>query len=108
MIIVALAGLVLGVAAVAAETARQAQSRHTVERLHHAESDALAVQNETNTEYFRQASGIPKPIVPTMIFDGRWSAGNRHPAMSADDDDSRYTPFGLGVPVVSKGRNDAH
>ncbi|SAL35110.1 hypothetical protein AWB73_03338 [Caballeronia turbans] len=80
---------------------RNGQTQATLRR-------ALAVQNETNTEYFRQASGIPKPIVPTMTFDGRWSAGNRHPAMSADDDDSRYTPFGLGVPVVSKGRNDAH
>jgi prepilin-type N-terminal cleavage/methylation domain-containing protein len=34
MIITILAGLVLGVAAVAGETARQAQSRHIVERLH--------------------------------------------------------------------------
>ncbi|WP_250512358.1 hypothetical protein [Caballeronia sp. INDeC2] len=80
---------------------RNGQAQATLRR-------ALAVQNETNTEYFRQASGIPKPIVPTMTFDGRWSAGPRHPAMSGDDDDSRFTLFGLGVPVVSKGRNDAH
>ncbi|SAK39392.1 hypothetical protein AWB76_00060 [Caballeronia temeraria] len=69
---------------------------------------ALEVQNETNTEYFRQASGIPKPVVPTMSYDGRWSAGTRHPAMSGDQDDGRFSLFGLGVPVVSKGRGDAH
>src|SRR5437762_5579678 len=34
MIIAILAGLILGVAAVAGETAREAQSRHMVERLH--------------------------------------------------------------------------
>jgi hypothetical protein len=80
---------------------RNGQTQATLRR-------ALAVQNETNTEYFRQASGIPKPIVPTMTFDGRWTAGSRHPAMSGDDDDSRFTLFGLGVPVTSKGRGDAH
>ncbi|MDR5742158.1 hypothetical protein QCE73_03175 [Caballeronia sp. LZ029] len=80
---------------------RNGQTQATLRR-------ALAVQNETNTEYFRQASGIPKPIVPTMTFDGRWTAGSRHPAMSSDDDDSRFTLFGLGVPVTSKGRGDAH
>lgn len=80
---------------------RNGQTQATLRR-------ALAVQNESNTEYFRQASGIPKPIVPTMTFDGRWTAGSRHPAMSGDDDDSRYTLFGLGVPAVSKGRGDAH
>lgn len=80
---------------------RNGQTQATLRR-------ALAVQNETNTEYFRQASGIPKPTVPAMTFDGRWSAGNRHPAMSGDDDDSRFTLFGAGVPVVSRGRGDAH
>ncbi|MFM0321560.1 hypothetical protein [Caballeronia glebae] len=80
---------------------RNGQTQATLRR-------ALAVQNETNTEYFQQASGIPKPIVPTMTYDGRWSAGTRHPAMSGDQDDSRFSLFGLGVPVVSKGRGDAH
>ncbi|WP_321792390.1 hypothetical protein [Caballeronia sp. J97] len=80
---------------------RNGQTQATLRR-------ALAVQNEANTEYFRQASGIPKPIVPTMSFDGRWTAGTRHGAMSGDQDDSSFTLFGAGVPVVSKGRGDAH
>ncbi|SAK42022.1 hypothetical protein AWB80_00472 [Caballeronia pedi] len=78
---------------------RNAQTQATLRR-------ALAVQNETNTEYFRQASGIPKPLTPTMAFDGHWRAGTRHGSTS--DDDARVTLFGWGVPVVSKGRGDAH
>ncbi|SAK74448.1 hypothetical protein AWB77_03328 [Caballeronia fortuita] len=80
---------------------RNGQAQATLRR-------ALAVQNETNTEYFRQASGIPKPVVPTMTFGGHWSPGTRHAGMSGDDDDSRFTLFGMGVPAVSKGRGDAH
>jgi hypothetical protein len=80
---------------------RNGQAQATLRR-------ALAVQNETNTEYFRQASAIPKPVVPAMTFDGRWSAGSRHGAASADGDASNFTLFGLGVPAVAKGRGDAH
>ncbi|WP_250433998.1 hypothetical protein [Caballeronia sp. ATUFL_F2_KS9A] len=79
---------------------RNGQAQATLRR-------ALAVQNESNTEYFRQASGIPKPVVPTMTYDGRWNA-HAHHAGIPDDDDSRFTLFGLGVPAVSKGRGDAH
>ncbi|BCQ22529.1 hypothetical protein NK8_06390 [Caballeronia sp. NK8] len=79
---------------------RNAQTQATLRR-------ALAVQNETNTEYFRQASGIPKPTTPTMAFDGHWRAGTRH-GSTADDEAARVTLFGWGVPTVSKGRGDAH
>ncbi|BAN22362.1 putative uncharacterized protein [Caballeronia insecticola] len=69
---------------------------------------ALSVQNETNTEYFRQASGIPKPVVPTMTFDGRWSMAGRHAATPAEDDSTHTSTVSWGVPTVSKGRGDAH
>ncbi|MDR5877225.1 hypothetical protein [Caballeronia sp. LZ032] len=68
---------------------------------------ALAVQNESNTEYFQQASGIPKPVVPAMTFDGRWSVG-AHRAAAPIATDTHLTLFGWGVPTVSKGRGDAH
>ncbi|MDR5833119.1 hypothetical protein [Caballeronia sp. LZ034LL] len=68
---------------------------------------ALAVQNESNTEYFQQASGIPKPIAPAMTFDGRWSVGAHHSAAPIATD-THLTLFGWGVPTVSKGRGDAH
>jgi hypothetical protein len=69
---------------------------------------ALAVQNESNTEYFRQASTMPKPPVAAMTFDGRWSAGTRHSPAPSQQDDAHVTLFGWGVPTVSKGRGDAH
>ncbi|MDR5748228.1 hypothetical protein QCE73_34120, partial [Caballeronia sp. LZ029] len=65
------------------------------------------VQNESNTEYFQQASGIPKPVVPAMTFDGRWSVG-AHRAAAPIATDTHLTLFGWGVPTVSKGRGDAH
>jgi hypothetical protein len=68
---------------------------------------AMAVQTEANTEYFRQASAIPQPVTPAMTFDGRWSVSHRHTA-SSDSDRANYTLFGLGVPTVMKGRGDAH
>lgn len=69
--------------------------------------DALATQNATNTAYFRQAKAMPKPVVPTMTFDGRWSVSPKHTAAQPDDS-SHHTSFGWGVPTVSKGRGDAH
>lgn len=70
---------------------------------------ALALQNEANTEYFRQASGIPRPTVPAMTFDGRWTASARHSAAPVDQvDAAQFAPIGWGVPAVSKGRGDAH
>ncbi|SAK52119.1 hypothetical protein AWB75_01647 [Caballeronia catudaia] len=80
---------------------RNAQAQSTLRR-------ALAVQNETNSEYFRQASAIPQPTLPAMTFDGRWSAGTRHGPASGNNDASNVTFFGWGVPIVSKGRGDAH
>ncbi|SAL19328.1 hypothetical protein AWB74_00657 [Caballeronia arvi] len=80
---------------------RNAQAQSTLRR-------ALAVQNETNTEYFRQASAIPQPTLPAMTFDGRWSAGPRHGATSGSNEASNFTFFGWGVPVISKGRGEAH
>jgi hypothetical protein len=68
---------------------------------------AMAVQTEANTEYFRQAGAIPQPMTPAMTFDGRWSVSHRHTA-SSDSDRANYTLFGLGVPTVMKGRGDAH
>ncbi|SAL61968.1 hypothetical protein AWB70_05630 [Caballeronia cordobensis] len=80
---------------------RNAQTQATLRR-------ALAVQNESNTEYFRQASAIPAPTVPAMTFDGRWSAGTRHGAASGENGAPNFTVFGWGVPTVAKGRGDAH
>ncbi|WP_277186268.1 hypothetical protein [Caballeronia sp. BR00000012568055] len=68
---------------------------------------AMVVQTEANTEYFRQASAIPQPVTPAMTFDGRWSVSHRH-TTSSDSDRANYTLFGLGVPTVMKGRGDAH
>ncbi|SAK50913.1 hypothetical protein AWB79_01696 [Caballeronia hypogeia] len=70
---------------------------------------ALAVQAQSNAEYFRQAGAIPKPVVPAMTFDGRWSAAPKHAgSSSAQNDAARGTFFGWGVPTTSKGRGDAH
>lgn len=80
---------------------RNAQTHATLRR-------ALAVQNESNADYFRQASAIPKPIVPAMTFDGRWSVNPKHGAKAGDQDDARFTLLGLGVPMIAKGRGDAH
>lgn len=81
---------------------RNAQAQATLHQ-------ALVVQNEANTEYFRQASGIPRPSVPAMTFDGRWTASARHAAAPVDREEAaQFAPFGWGVPAVSKGRGDAH
>ncbi len=70
---------------------------------------AMAVQNEANTEYFYQASAVPGAPVPSMTFDGRWSATHGHASSSSQSGErSSYTLFGWGVPTVAKGRGDAH
>ncbi len=56
---------------------------------------ALAVQIEANTEYFRQASALLVPATPAMTFDGRWSVSHKHASPDADRNDrSNFTLFG--------------
>lgn len=71
---------------------------------------AMTVQSDANTAYFRQASALPGPAVPSMTFDGRWSVGSKTASASGARSDATgaYTLFGWGVPTVSKGRGDAH
>lgn len=71
---------------------------------------AMTVQADANTAYFRQASALPAPAVPSMTFDGRWSIGSKSASASGGRSDASgaYTLFGWGVPAVSKGRGDAH
>lgn len=71
---------------------------------------AMTVQADANTAYFRKASALPAPVVPSMTFDGRWSVAPRSASGESHRSDASksYTLFGWGVPTVSKGRGDAH
>ncbi|WP_250450562.1 hypothetical protein [Caballeronia sp. ATUFL_M2_KS44] len=82
---------------------RNAQAQATLKH-------AMTVQADANTAYFRQASALPAPAVPSMTFDGRWSVAGKSASASGGRSDASgaYTLFGWGVPTVSKGRGDAH
>jgi hypothetical protein len=70
---------------------------------------AMAVQNDVNEDVFRQASTMPMAVSPAMTFDGRWSVSPKHNNSAHERSDSKvFTLFGLGVPMVAKGRGDAH
>ncbi|WP_050452016.1 hypothetical protein [Candidatus Burkholderia verschuerenii] len=70
---------------------------------------AMAVQNDANEDVFRQASAMPMPVSPAMTFDGRWSVGQKHSTSTRERSEGKaFTLFGLSVPMVAKGRGDAH